>query len=186
MIRNLVFFLLILSIAGLRAESPEGTRLACLRALDPELEAYYQALPEWEHDARRYPRKYYLYLDRQTGASLNAVMVDGYMHFGILLRYRGEKLSDVRGIDLVKQAVAHFGDSVRGIHASWNSRHTLLAYNLELFNQLTHDGLSVEEAAKQTWTGRVAKELGFAKLEHIDAYERNGQYFSVDVQFGLE
>jgi hypothetical protein len=65
-----------------------------------------------------------------------------------------------RGNVLFKEMIDHFGDTAKGVVGSWT-----YGDNLAAFNQLTAQGLSLEEAATKTWTGTQAARNGFTKVE---------------------
>lgn len=67
-----------------------------------------------------------------------------------------------------KAALAHFGDKVEGIKGTW-----VYGDNLAEFNRLTAKGLTPEEAAALTWTGRLAAEAGYTKVELSDLVRGN-------------
>lgn len=69
--------------------------------------------------------------------------------------------------------------SIKGVRGDWTS-----GDNLDTVNRLTAGGqLSLEDAAKQTWTFQQAMRKGFARYQSIDAQGSPGQYSSVDVVF---
>ena len=61
-----------------------------------------------------------------------------------------------RGHVLFKEMIDHFGATAKGVVGSWT-----YGDNLAAFNRLTAQGLSLEEAAAQTWTGMQAGRNGF-------------------------
>jgi hypothetical protein len=67
-----------------------------------------------------------------------------------------------RGNVLFKEMINHFGDTAKGVVGSWT-----YGDNLAAFNRLTAQGMSLEEAAAQTWTGMQAARNGFTKVEAI-------------------
>ena len=67
-----------------------------------------------------------------------------------------------RGHVLFKEMIDHFGATAKGVVGSWT-----YGDNLAAFNRLTAQGLSLEEAAAQTWTGMQAARNGFTKVEVI-------------------
>lgn len=71
-------------------------------------------------------------------------------------------LANPRGNVLFKEMIKHFGDTAKGVVGSWTH-----GDNLSAFNRLTAQGVSLEEAAFQTWTGRQAARNGFTKVEVI-------------------
>jgi hypothetical protein len=82
-----------------------------------------------------------------------------------------------RGHVLFKEMINHFGDTAKGVVGSWT-----YGDNLAAFNRLTAQGLSLEEAAAQTWTGMQAATNGFTKVEVI-AEGAPGAYTRVLAKF---
>ena len=78
----------------------------------------------------------------------------------------------------------HFGVKSRRIKAVWMARNNMDT-NMDQFNRLTMPeiGLSDEEAARRTWTGRRAADHGFttAAIQFKDGSP--GVYLEVHVQF---
>ena len=70
----------------------------------------------------------------------------------------------------------HFGDAARGIRGNW-----LDGDNLKTFNELTEQGISPEVAAAKTFTGKMAAEHGFTKVEIISTVGKPGQYVCAEV-----
>ena len=82
-----------------------------------------------------------------------------------------------RGNVLFKEMINHFGDTAKGVVGSWT-----YADNLAAFNRLTAQGMSLEEAAAQTWTGMQAARNGFTNVEVI-AEGAPGAYTRVLAKF---
>ena len=82
-----------------------------------------------------------------------------------------------RGNVLFKEMINYFGDAARGVVGSWT-----YGDNLSTFNRLTAQGISLEEAAAQTWTGMQAARNGFGKVEVI-AEGAPGAYTMVLAKF---
>jgi hypothetical protein len=82
-----------------------------------------------------------------------------------------------RGNVLFKEMINHFRDTAKGVVGSWT-----YGDNLAAFNRLTAQGMSLEEAAAQTWTGMQAARNGFTKVEVI-AEGAPGAYTSVLAKF---
>ncbi len=63
---------------------------------------------------------------------------------------------------MFQQLMAHFGASVAAIQGNWVGASS---DNLTAINMLTAgSAMTLEEAAKQTWTGRRARNHGFAQV----------------------
>lgn len=82
-----------------------------------------------------------------------------------------------RGKVLFKEMINHFGDTAKGVVGSWT-----YGDNLAAFNRLTAQGVSLEEAAAQTWTGMQATRNGFMKVKVI-AEGAPGAYTRVLAKF---
>ena len=66
----------------------------------------------------------------------------------------------VRGKELFRLMIQHYGSSIQTIHCYWNDEST----NLAEFNRFTTLGMSEEEAASKVWSGARAIEHGFVKV----------------------
>jgi len=83
---------------------------------------------------------------------------------------------------MFQQMIRHFGTSVVAIQGNWVGASS---DNLTAINTLTAGGaMTVEEAAKQSWTGMRAKDNGFTQV-HLRGTPIGtpGQYASVQVLF---
>jgi hypothetical protein len=68
---------------------------------------------------------------------------------------------------------------IAGVRGDWTS-----GDNLDTVNRLTAGNkMTLEEAARQTWTYKQASNKGFTRYQYIDAQGSPGQYTSVDVVF---
>jgi len=125
---------------------------------------------------------YYL---RNKKKRRNFIMVDltasGYFHF-----YVENLPKDKTGCPggwLFQAAWDHFtrdqGAAILGVRGDWAS-----GDNLDVVNRLTAGNtLTLEEAARQTWTYRQASAKGFTRYQYLDAQGGPGRYTSVDVVF---
>lgn len=74
-------------------------------------------------------------------------------------------------------------DEVMGIHANWKSVNGLTS-NLDAFNSALKNGMSREQAAFSTFTGKQAKALGYNSVEFIQEFKDNtGTYSGVEMIF---
>ncbi|PQA94591.1 hypothetical protein B0A69_09010 [Chryseobacterium shigense] len=75
-------------------------------------------------------------------------------------------------------------DEITRIRGTWRSS-SKVGDNLNTFNELIKKGMSQEDAAKGTFTGKMASELGFnvARLESTSIKNSQGIYISVDIIF---
>ncbi len=76
--------------------------------------------------------------------------------------------------------MAHFGASVTAIQGNWIGPNS---DNLQEVNKVTGAGLSLESAAKATWTGKRADEHGFSQCEEISKQGTPGNFANVHVLF---
>lgn len=88
------------------------------------------------------------------------------------------KGSPMRGTEMFRQMLAHFGSYVKGIRGAWH-----YGDNLAECNRLTAQGMSVVDAAKLTWTGKRAAEAGFKGVRVIETVGEPGKYTRVIVVF---
>jgi len=69
--------------------------------------------------------------------------------------------------------------TIKGIRGDWTS-----GDNLDAVNRLTAGNqTTLEDAAKQTWTFRQAKQKNFTRFQYLHALGSPGNYTSVDVVF---
>lgn len=83
---------------------------------------------------------------------------------------------------MFQQMIAHFGASVTAIQGNWVGTSS---DNLIALNRLTAGGaMIIEEAAKQTWTGRRARDFGYTQVRVAgNPAGTPGHYTSVQVLF---
>jgi hypothetical protein len=86
--------------------------------------------------------------------------------------------SSMRGTEMFAQMMKHFGSNVKGVRGSWH-----YGDNLAAVNKLTSEGMSLSEAALQTWTARRAAEHGFKSVRVLESEGSAGAYKSVNVVF---
>ncbi|MBY0459075.1 MAG: hypothetical protein K2V38_17200 [Gemmataceae bacterium] len=83
---------------------------------------------------------------------------------------------------LFQAAWDHFlsmGVTVLGVRGEWT-----FGDNLDMVNRLTaNSAMSLEDAARLTWTGLRAQEKGFSTVSIIDQDGSPGNYLSIDVVF---
>lgn len=80
--------------------------------------------------------------------------------------------------------INHEYDEIFKIRGTWRASQKI-GDNLFSFNEFIKKGMTPEEAAKNTFTGKMASELGFnnVKLESSTIKNSEGVYISVDVVF---
>ena len=115
----------------------------------------------------------------------NFIMADvtgmGYLHFYVENLPKDKK--GCPGWWLFQVAWEYFVQeqnvTIHGIRGDWTS-----GDNLDTVNRLTAGNrMTLEEAAKQTWTYQQAVKRGFIRCQYIDAQGSPGNYISVDVVF---
>lgn len=86
------------------------------------------------------------------------------------------KRSPVRGRTIFRQVMAAFGDRVKTINGN------LVDENKASYIRALASGLTPEEAAFETWTGKMAREHMFTKILHADQEAQDG--VPVRLRFG--
>lgn len=81
---------------------------------------------------------------------------------------------------MFEQMMTHFGASVTAIEGNWVGPRS---DNLREVNHLTALGITLEAAAKATWTGSRAKEYGYLQYEEISKHGTPGHSLAVQVRF---
>jgi len=81
---------------------------------------------------------------------------------------------------LFGQMMSHFGASVMAIEGNWVGPNS---DNLREVNRLTASGITLEAAARSTWTGSRAAEYGYLQYEEISKHGTPGNYSAVRVDF---
>jgi hypothetical protein len=89
------------------------------------------------------------------------------------------KGTNIRGTDLLKRMMQHFGDRVNGLWGMWP-----IGTNLDKVNELTAQGIPLHEAVSRTWTANRAREFGFGKAIVVEGrLGTQGSYTKVLVKF---
>jgi len=110
----------------------------------------------------------------KTKGIMGEISDDGIVSFAV----EAGAGSPVRGTEMFAQMMKHFGSNVRGVRGSWH-----YGDNLAAVNKLTSEGMSLSEAALQTWTARRAAEHGFRSVRVLGSEGAAGAYKSVNVVF---
>ncbi|HTU92622.1 MAG TPA: hypothetical protein VMF69_21250 [Gemmataceae bacterium] len=87
----------------------------------------------------------------------------------------GER-SPIRGTELFDNMMRSFGDEAKAIRGVWR-----VGTNLDKVNELTAQGLLLEEAVQYAWTVTRARRLGFSKVAVVLQEGQSGQYAKIDV-----
>ncbi|WP_234437820.1 Hint domain-containing protein [Streptomyces sp. WM6368] len=104
----------------------------------------------------------------EGGALVMATLEDGIMSMAVE-RPDG---SPVRGYQMFDDAMGHFGGDVRGFTAKWVPA---MPTNLDEFNMNLRDGMSFEQAAANTFTGRNTARYGMTEVT-VDRSKLRGSY----------
>ncbi|TQV89108.1 RHS repeat domain-containing protein, partial [Aliikangiella coralliicola] len=84
----------------------------------------------------------------------------------------------IRGGDLFKVMMKHFGGNVKGVEGYWVG-----GTNLDRVNKLTSQGVSLKDAVHKTWTANQASKYGFKSGKVVSSYGEHGNYQMVNVVF---
>lgn len=88
--------------------------------------------------------------------------------------------STPRGAEMFAEAMKNVGPEVIAIRGKWNPS---MPDNLNSFNQLLKEGKTFEEAARSTFTGKMAKRYGYSKVEVEKLEGFFGEYTNAQVLF---
>ena len=117
--------------------------------------------------------------------SIHGDLVDGYLRFDVVAETIAGERGTIRGFEFFDAMMAHFGDTVTAIEGDWSDLIPELTGNLDRFNEQTAAGSPQQQAALETWTGRMAVRHGFTSIEikHALPPDAEGSYREVLVQF---
>jgi hypothetical protein len=102
---------------------------------------------------------------------------EGFVEYAIKAKGTG-----VRGTDLFNRMMAYFGKNAKGIWGKWVAS-AEESSNLEKVNELTANGVQIEEAITQTWAANRARDAGFGTANLIKAEGSAGAYTNIEVKF---
>lgn len=85
--------------------------------------------------------------------------------------------SPIRGTELFDNMMRFFGGEAKVIRGVWRS-----GTNLDKVNELTAQGMHLEEAVHYAWTVTRAKRLGFNKVSVVLQEGEPGRYTKIDVR----
>ncbi|HEX8438815.1 MAG TPA: hypothetical protein VF697_27150, partial [Archangium sp.] len=88
------------------------------------------------------------------------------------------KGSAIRGTELFRGMMKHFGRNVRAIRGNWR-----YGDNLAEVNKLVGQDVPLEVAVTKTWTARRAAEYGFTRAVVVEAKGAPGAYSFIQVLF---
>jgi hypothetical protein len=126
------------------------------------------------------PDRYYVTDSALAGVHAHATVDDdGVLYIDLRAVTRsGVRSTVLLGKEQFERILAHFGEKVKAIKGNWR-----FGTNLALVNELTDRGMGLEEAARQTWTGRRAASVGFTDMVILRVEGSAGRYTGVQVLF---
>lgn len=90
----------------------------------------------------------------------------------------GTRSKVLQGAEQFQLILQHFTGRFHAIRGNW-----VYGDNLRSFNVGVAAGMSLEQAALQTWTGRQATAAGFGRVEIVEVYDLLGSFSQVKVNF---
>jgi hypothetical protein len=84
--------------------------------------------------------------------------------------------SPIRGTELFDNMMRYFGEEAKAIRGVWRA-----GTNLDKVNELTAQGMPLEEAVQYAWTVTRARRLGFNKVTVTLHEGQPGRYVKIDV-----
>ncbi len=112
-----------------------------------------------------------------------ATLTSGVLRFEVVARMLDGGRGSVTGKEFFAAMMAHFGGRINLIESKWSATSGMTT-NLDLVNRATASGMSIEDAATLTWTGRRASDFGFGQVLGVQSTGNAGTYQIVRVQFG--
>lgn len=88
--------------------------------------------------------------------------------------------SPIRGTELFLRMMNAFGDDAKAIEGVWR-KGSLPSINIDKVNELTGQGVSLEDAVLHAWTVTRARKLGFTKVSVAHQQGSPGNYRKIDV-----
>lgn len=88
--------------------------------------------------------------------------------------------SPIRGTELFLRMMNAFGDDAKAIEGVWRKGNSP-SINIDKVNELTGQGMAIEDAVMHAWTVTRARKLGFAKVSVTYQQGSPGLYRKVDV-----
>lgn len=94
--------------------------------------------------------------------------------------------SSVRGTDMFNRMMRFFGADAIAIQGVWRSNlQGRPSVNIDKVNELTAQGMSIEDAVQHTWTVTRARKLGFTTVRLLgQPVGQSGAYTEIDVLIG--
>jgi hypothetical protein len=88
--------------------------------------------------------------------------------------------SPIRGTELFNRMMIAFGDDAKAIEGVWR-KGSMPSTNIDKVNELTGQGVVIEDAVLHAWTVTRARKLGFGKVTVAYQQGSPGNYRKVDV-----
>ena len=127
----------------------------------------------------------YAIVNDANGLEVGRASLNTNGDLSLVIRTRGSSLAG-RGGDVFRTlhdfVSSNFGE-VKSIKGVWQAGE-MYGDNLKTFNELMKNGATAEEAARKTFTGKIAERLKFTKVKvEIQARDGNGNATSVNATF---
>jgi len=123
--------------------------------------------------------RYAVYVSAHPRLQAFAVIDNGELSITVRTRLEdGTRSPLLHGTEQFKRILSHFSGQFMGIQGSWS-----FGDNLAAFNRATAGGMPIEDAARQTWTGRQAAAAGYARVVVRLLEGTPGAYTRVKVVF---
>ena len=115
----------------------------------------------------------------QSDIYIKATINNRRLMFGVEAKNNAGKYSpNFRAAEQFRAVIAHLDGQFDIILGTWYS-----GDNMSILNEFTAQGMSLEEAASQTWTGKQAASLGYEKVHVEYVSGTSGRYKEVIVGF---
>ena len=125
------------------------------------------------------PDRYAVYDSLHKRLQVFAVVDNGELSLTMRTRLEdGTRSPLLRGAEQFARVLSHFSGTFIGIQGSWS-----FGDNLAAFNRATAGGMSPENAALQTWTGKQAGAAGYRRVMVRSLEGQPGAYTRVKVVF---
>lgn len=108
-----------------------------------------------------------------------AYVENGFLQITLRTKLESGTRSNVlHGAEQFQRILQHFAGRFRAIRGNWVYGDNLLSFNVDVAA-----GLSLEQAALQTWTGKQAVAGGFGRVEIVEVDGLPGSFSQVKVNF---
>jgi hypothetical protein len=108
---------------------------------------------------------------------LGEVNDDGVVEFAVRVSID----SPIRGWQMFQRMMIAFGDEAKSIQGVWR-KNVEESTNIDRVNELTSEGMSLDEAIQHAWTVRQARSVGFSTASVLGMPEGEaGAFTKIDV-----